>query len=243
MQSRWGVLFGLILISSFVQAKVFTNAYITFTIPDTWKCNLEQTEWVCRSENNKEAKEAIIILTAKEVGPTDSFPLYEAHLNAPITSTGAAGQALTSKLVYKAKNSKINDHVWLDSLHLSGEVNNYYTRYMATIKDRIAVLVTLSAHQSAYTKYSKDFIEAVNSLRVIPSKNLLARSDNGSLRPGGSEIFGGPGGASLLTDPGLMGADGYVAKTSKKTSKLLYVFIAVLFAAAGGYFWWRSKQK
>jgi hypothetical protein len=51
----------IILLSFTAQAKVFRNAYISFEMPETWKCNLEQTEWVCRSEQTKEAKEAIII--------------------------------------------------------------------------------------------------------------------------------------------------------------------------------------
>lgn len=30
-------------------AKVFKNAYLSFEIPNTWDCQLEQTEGVCRS--------------------------------------------------------------------------------------------------------------------------------------------------------------------------------------------------
>ena len=74
----------VILSSSLANAKIFRNAYISFEMPESWNCNLEQTEWVCRSEQGKEAKEAIIILTAKEVGPTDSLALYEGHLNTPM---------------------------------------------------------------------------------------------------------------------------------------------------------------
>ncbi len=89
--SRFSTAVVVILLSFSAQAKVFRNAYISFEMPETWKCNLEQTEWVCRSEQNKESKEAIIILTAKEVGPTDSFPLYQTHLDAPITVTSRGG--------------------------------------------------------------------------------------------------------------------------------------------------------
>ncbi|RYZ85297.1 MAG: outer membrane protein assembly factor, partial [Proteobacteria bacterium] len=51
--------------------------------------------------------------------------------------------------------------------HLSSEVQNYFTRYLASIKGRIAVLVTFSAHKQFYTKYSQDFFKAVSTLRVI----------------------------------------------------------------------------
>lgn len=53
-----------LLLSWNAEAKVFRNAYVAFELPDTWNCNLEHTEWVCRSQNDKESKEAIIILTA-----------------------------------------------------------------------------------------------------------------------------------------------------------------------------------
>ena len=65
------------LISLNAQSRTFKNAYISFEMQDNWKCNLEQTEWVCRAEDPQEAKEAVIILTAKEKGPTDSYPNYE----------------------------------------------------------------------------------------------------------------------------------------------------------------------
>ena len=48
------------------QARSFKNAYISFEIQDNWKCKTEQSEWVCRSEDPQESKEAVIILTAKE---------------------------------------------------------------------------------------------------------------------------------------------------------------------------------
>ena len=41
-----------------VQAKIFRNAYVAFELPDIWNCTLEHTEWVCRSSNDKESKEA-----------------------------------------------------------------------------------------------------------------------------------------------------------------------------------------
>jgi LPXTG-motif cell wall-anchored protein len=54
---------------------------------------------------------------------------------------------------------------------LGSEIPGYYTRYLTTIKDNIAILVTLSAHQKYYTKYSNDFFKAVETLKVIASNN------------------------------------------------------------------------
>ena len=166
---------------------------------DNWKCNLEQTEWVCRSDDPQEAKEAIIILTAKEKGPTDSFAQYESHLNASINTMTRTGVALTSTMKYKARTSKINDQPWLDSLHQDSEVQNYFTRYLATIKDEIAILVTFSAHNKLYAKHSANFEKTIQSLRVIATKDLLNRPDLGPLR-GSSEVLGAGVGAAMPAD-------------------------------------------
>ena len=226
----------VILLSFSAHAKVFRNAYIAFEMPEAWKCNLEQTEWVCRSEQNKESKEAIIILTAKEVGPTDTFPLYEAHLNSPI-AINVRGASQESKVVYKAKTVQINDQNWVDSLHLGSEVPNYFTRYLATIKDRIAILVTFSAHKQYYTKYSQDFFKAVMSLRVIATKNLAARPDLGPIRPGSDSLGQSIGSA--------MPADMYQSENTEKgggNQKFLLAGALVL-AALGILIFLRAKKK
>lgn len=227
-----------ILVSFNSNAKVFRNAYISFEMPDTWKCVLEQTEWVCRSDPEKfqkEAKEAIIILTAKEVGPTDSLLQYEQHLNAPIQTVGRNGVTSTSKIQYKAKQVKVNDQVWIDGLHLGSEVNNYFTRYMATVKDKIAVLVTFSAHTAFYAKYSNDFHKAIMSMRVIATKNMIASSgSSGPSSPGGDPFGTGTGGEGPATEMLPVAKGGSSLKT--------YLGIALLLGAIGIYLFMRSKK-
>lgn len=229
----------LILLSFNAHAKVFRNAYISFELPDSWKCNLEQTEWVCRSTQTKESKEAIIILTAKEVGPTDTFALYEAHLNSPIQSQVRGGGA-GSKVVIKPKSYNINNQMWIDALHSSSEVPNYFTRYVATIKDKIAILVTFSAHKNYYTKYSKQFYDAILSMRVIASKNLLAKPEMGTFRPG-SETLGGPIGSAMPSD--MMSMDDEFMGKSKGGSKSIFLLLGALLLAVVGYIIYKRSKK
>jgi hypothetical protein len=232
---------GVILASLSVEAKVFRNAYVAFELPDTWKCNLEHTEWVCRSESDKESKEAIIILTAKETGPTDSFDAYTQHLNTPQVSQAKGAGGIPSRVIYPPKQVKINDTVWIDGLHMGSEVPNYFTRYLATIKDHIAILVTLSAHKNFYTKYSQDFFKAVMSLRVIATKNLLAKPEMGPLRPGG-ETLGAPIGAAMPADMSAeVGANADANKGAK--AKTLFLGIAVLLAALAGFVLLKMRKK
>ncbi|XGC81718.1 hypothetical protein ACES2L_04380 [Bdellovibrio bacteriovorus] len=239
MKYRLFASLAVILLSFSAQAKVFRNAYIAFEMPESWKCNLEQTEWVCRSEQTKESKEAIIILTAKEVGPTDTFALYESHLNSPISVNLRGGGMTESKIVYKAKSVQINDQPWVDSLHLGSEVPNYFTRYLATIKDKIAILVTFSAHKQYYTKYSQDFFKAVMSLRVIASKNLYTKPDLGPIRPG-SETLGAPISSAMPAD--MMQGEG-MEEGGGKNNKTMLLMGALILAALGAIIYLRARKK
>ncbi|WP_413288522.1 LPXTG cell wall anchor domain-containing protein [Bdellovibrio sp. HCB337] len=230
-----------ILLTSTAHAKVFRNAYISFELPQSWNCSLEQTEWVCRSENTKDAKEAIIILTAKEVGPSDSMQQYEAHLNTPIGINLKTGGSAESKIVYKAKTVQINDQPWIDGLHMSSEVQNYFTRYLATIKGRIAVLVTFSAHKQFYTKYSQDFFKAVMSLRVIETKNIGNNPDFGPIRPGSGTF--GPGSFQNAMPTDMVNPEDMNGANGKGSDKTLLLAIALILAAAGGYIFLKKRKK
>lgn len=232
----------VLFVSWSAEAKNFRNAYVAFELPDTWNCTLEHTEWVCRSQNDKESKEAIIILTAKEVGPTDTLEAYLTHLGtAQQVAYKGAGTGV-SRIIYPPKKVQINDHTWIDGLHLASEVPNYYTRYLATIKDRIAILVTFSAHKDHYTKYSQDFFKAVTSLRVIATKNLLATPSLGPIRGNDGQTLGDT--ISNVIPGDMMGTEmenqgeGGMSKT-----KSLLLGLAGLLAAAGVYIFMKSRRR
>ena len=230
------------LFSSTVFGKSFRNSYLSFELPETWKCVLENTEWVCRAEATKESKEAIIILTAKEVGPTDTFDAYVSHLNTPQATTYKGAPSVTSKVVYPAKKSVINDQTWIDGLHQSSEVPNYFTRYLATIKDKIAVLFTCSVHKDFYTKYNSDFYKAVSSLRVIATKDILANPNAAGIRPS-SEPIGSPIGMAMPQGLDSSGdAEAAPARGGKNTKNLM-LGIALLIGALGVYIFLKSKKR
>jgi hypothetical protein len=232
------MIFLLLVLTQFANAKTFRNAYIAFDLPEGWNCVLEATEWVCRSQDPKSSKEAIIIFTAKEVGPTDSFPIYEQTMNTERTLTSKSGAPIKSQVTYKAKQVKINDHPWIDGMQKSSEVPNYFTRYVATLKEKIAILVTFSAHRDHYAKYSKDFYNAIMSLRVIASKGLLQRPDIGSSGSSG----GGPGGIFANSNSGIS-MDGPVPKAKSPKGGLTKILMALggILAAAAGYFYLKKK--
>ncbi len=228
------ILAAIVFSTDLATAKQFKNAYISFEIPERWQCILEATEWVCRSQDGNESKEAIIVLTAKEVGPSDSLQIYEGHMKAPIKTTTKTGEVVLSQVMSPPTQKRINNLLWVDGFHQSSEVQNYYTRYVATIKERIAVLVTFSAHKEFYTKYAADFFNAINSLNVIATKNSM--QDPSIQGPGGGLLgpIGGPGSVEISTlEP----------MNQKKNNKFLYFIGAVIFAAIGVLILMRMKKK
>jgi len=217
------------------ESKEWRNAFISFEIPDRWKCLLEQTEWVCRSEDPKESKESIIILTAKEVGPTDTMVMYEAHLQNSILLRQPGGNALFSKPYKKPEKVQIKGQLWIDGFHLESEVPNYFTRYLATIKNRIAVLVTFSAHKNDYARYSADFARAVQSLTVIASSSLV---------PNPSDGIRGQSGSLFPREQALLPSEPFPeVAIRKKKDRTLYYALAFLLAIIGGYILYRSQKK
>lgn len=217
------------------QSKEWRNAFISFEIPDRWKCILEQTEWVCRSDDPKESKESIIILTAKEVGPTDTMVMYEGHLQNTILLKQPGGNAIFSKPYKRPEKVQIKGQMWIDGFHLESEVPNYFTRYLATIKDRIAVLVTFSAHKNDYARYSADFARAIQSLTVIASASLVPNPADG-VRGQSGNLF--PREQVLLPNEPFP-----EVAVRKKKDKTLYYALAFLLALIGIYFLYRSQKK
>lgn len=199
------------------EARTFKNAYVSFEMLDTWKCNLEQTEWVCRAEDKQESKEAVIILTAKEKGPTDTFPIYLDHMSKPMTLNLRTGGTTQSQVSMPPREVVINDQKWLDGLHINSEVQNYYTRYLATIKDQIAILVTFSVHNKYYPKHRAHFMDTIRSLRVNSTKDILSHPDVGPIR-GSGEVLGA--GISQAMPGDLLAADDEIAGGDDKKGLL-----------------------
>ncbi len=220
------------------QANLFRNSYISFELPPDWECKLDGTEWVCVSKYAKQSKEAIIILAAKEAGPSDTFAGYKDHLKTPRLLHDKGGKITPSKLLSDVKERMISNHAWIDAMHLGSEINSYYTRYLATIKEKLAILVTFSAHKEHYTKYSKDFLQAIESLKVVATKDVL---DNRQARPGfnprermGSDISpNSPMPEDLSPLPEEPQDDGMKMKMAA----------LVLIIAGVGYYLWQKRRK
>ena len=176
------LVFTLIVWGTTSFAKRFSSKYCEFELPPGWECALEGTEYVCQSENADRKKESIIILAAKIRGEQDSLDEYMAFLKKPkeFSLPGGKKQISESK---STKMTRVNDHQWVDALHLASEVPGFYTRYLATVKEDLGVAVTFSVGKDQYAAYQPVMDKLVTTLRVFRQK----KAELADLRTGKSE--------------------------------------------------------
>jgi LPXTG-motif cell wall-anchored protein len=220
------------------QAKMFSNSYVSFQLPDNWSCKQNNTEWVCRSANNEQAKQAIIVFTAKEVGPNDNFAYYNQYLKSPKTPRHRDGTVSTASKVQHLKTVNIGNSQWIDALHLGSLLPNFYSRYLITIKGRVSVLVTFSAKKEVYTQYSRNFFESINSLKVTaPDFKIPIANSN--------HVDGGlNGGDPMDSGPDWSDTEGSINVTDngEKSSNLPIYGVALLLIGAAAFFLLRRKK-
>jgi hypothetical protein len=219
-------------------AKEYANSYLAFDLPERWSCIAEGTEFVCRSSVVQSGREALIIFTAKEVGPSDTLDQYGAHLKQTRTIPDSRGKPSQSS-VRTVSRKQIAGIPWVDGLQLGSEIPNYYTRYLATTKDRLAILVTFSAHVSVYSRYASDFMKSIQSLRVVATPDLFrpkvtaeGDGDGGGALGAGPNGMQGPGPGDVLPEP----------STASKRKEHLFIF-GLLLAAIGGYIFLKMRKK
>lgn len=224
---------------SFAHAKLFSNSYVSFQLPPNWDCKVAGTEWVCRSSLGDESKQAIIVLTAKEVGPNDNFSYYQQYLKTPKTPKNRDGSVATQSKIFHLKTVQIANHPWVDSLHLGSLLPNFYSRYLVTIKDKIAILVTFNAKKEYYTQFSKAFFDAINSLRVTVSPNMANKNLKGSTESLGVDIqshIDDSEGDGAMDDPNAM------ALGTKSNSNVWLYGIALILAGIGLFIMFKRKK-
>lgn len=170
-------------LSTHANAAKFANQFVEFELPNGWVCLLEGAEWVCQNQEDvSKKKEAIIVLAAKIQGDQDTLDQYQAYLKNPKSYSSPQGKTVTSEVRY-AQNKNIQDHPWVDALHLESEISGFYTRYLATVKDGIGILVTYSVNKNKYQEYAAMFDNLVKSLKAFRREGGL------NAAPANSDLF------------------------------------------------------
>jgi hypothetical protein len=171
--SRGLLLFSVVFFCGSAMARSFQNSYVKFNLPDTWACNQEGPAWVCAPANSGDAREALIITTAKLTGPEDSLNSFYNYLRQPKTLVSRGSSSLSQPLSIEKK--KLSGLDWIQAVHIGSEVPNFTTRYLATVKDKFSILISFSSDRDFDAKYKPIFDTAIRTLRLDTSKPLLMR--------------------------------------------------------------------
>jgi LPXTG-motif cell wall-anchored protein len=156
----------LLLFSFAADAKKFRTDFISLELPPAWDCVKEEIDWVCQPDNLAQRSEAIVVIVAKNVNPVDdNFEAYEAILKEPRDMRDLLGNAYKSEVKY-VRFKEIRNHKWIDSLTYGSEIPGFFTRYVASIKGKVAGLVTYSIAESVYAKWAPILDKMLDSLEL-----------------------------------------------------------------------------
>lgn len=175
-----GVVLGL-LASTDARAARFANQFLEFELPAGWDCSLEGAEWICQSKDESKRRDAIIVLAAKLKGDQDSLDQYMGYLNAPKAYMSVQGKPMKSDPKYAKNLADQQKHVWVDSLHEASEIPGFMTRYLATVKTDIGVLLTYSIRKDRWAQYAGEFDSLLKTLKVFRKAGGINSSGNGSI--------------------------------------------------------------
>ncbi|MEN9723612.1 MAG: hypothetical protein RJB38_1598 [Pseudomonadota bacterium] len=217
------------------QAARFANQFVEFELPPRWQCNLEGAEWVCQSTDETRKRDAIIVLAAKLKGDQDSLDQYLNHLKSSKVYQSVQGRTVKSDPKY-AKSITIGEHPWVDSLHLESELPGFYTRYVATVKQDIGVLVTFSINKDKYNQYLPDAENLVNTLKVFRKA--------GGINANPGSIFANTNIPSKIEETSVFPAQPKidVGEKPKSSGEDLPLGLILVGAGAIGYLVWRRRQ-
>jgi hypothetical protein len=191
--------------------------------------------WTCTPQNPVEAKEAVIVLAAKVAGPEDNLFNFLNFLKQPKKITTRVGTPMPST-VMRAQERPLAGHKWIEAQHLGSEIQDYYTLYLATVKDQLAILVSFSSEKSKYSYYNPIFDKAVKTLKITANNQLLfPKNQQGT----SSDIIGiqVPGGGQpedMMPPP---------ERGSKRAKSLFVILLFALVGAIAAYIFKTQRKK
>ncbi len=195
------IFFLVFLLSTVSFGKSFQTDFLRFNLPEGWSCVKEEIDWVCQPDSLKQRSEALMVVVVKAVNEIDdTLEKYESILKETRELRDLAQKEYTSQVKYVSRK-KIKDREWVDSLHLGSEIPGFYTRYLASINQKVAGLVTYSIAESVYPKYAEVLNAMIDSFELefnekayneamaadpsmLPRGGLLGKATRGAPTPG-----------------------------------------------------------
>lgn len=229
----YGPLVCALLFSLSAHAKTFSNSFVSFSLPDDWVCVQEGVAWACSNKGPTKQNDAVIVMAAKVAAPADNLTSFKDFLGKPKSIPSKVGTPMPSTVMY-AQERVLAGWKWVQAQHLGSEVQDFYSLYLATVKEGLAVLVTFSADKTKYAQFNPVFDQAMKSLKLTASNQLLFPKNSGGT---GIAVFGITGDVAnpdmLPPPPGRRSRSGF------------WLIMLGLVAALGGaaYFLYKPKKR
>lgn len=217
-------------------AKKFRTDFISLELPPGWDCVKEEIDWICQPENLAQRSEALVAVVAKSANATDdTFEKYQAVLNEPREMRDLLGNVYKSQVKF-VRFRDIKEQKWIDSLTFGSEIPGFYTRYVASIKGKVAGLVTYSIAESVYAKWAPILDKMLESLEIYYDPKAF----NDAMGAGPSSLLGQRSSGSGRFEPTV--EDNSQGKKEGREFDL--GLIAGLIAVAGviAFIIWKRKQ-
>ncbi len=218
------------------------TAYVSFDHPDGWRCELSQGVWICQSTLEGERRESVVLSIATTAAEWDTVDNYLEYLKKPRTITDEQGKPVESKVTY-ARKRDINGVVWVDSLQVNSELPGFWSRYVATVHNKLAILITYVVSQEQYQRLAPQFERMVASLKPNAEFDLnIATKQGETPLPGAQKL--GPSQAMILRDR-LKPSGGPVTNTEppEEEGGSAVVILMTTAVVAGGAWWWLRRRK
>jgi hypothetical protein len=165
------------------------TAYVSFDQPEKWQCELSQGVWICQSNLETDRRESVILSIATVASEWDSVENYEEYLKKVRTIQDEEGKTLSTDIKYVRKRN-INGFWWVDSLQFNSELPGFWARYLATVQNKYAILITYIVSDEHYKQLAPQFERMIASLK--PNKeldlNIASKQDGGGIP--GANIMG-----------------------------------------------------
>lgn len=183
--------FSIIVLQSFILFPIFgfSNSFISFDHPDGWKCEKSQGVFICQGTEEPERKESLVMAIAIIAGEKDTFEDYEKFLKTPQEIYDESGNPLKSEMRY-VRRQNINGFDWIDSLQYNRELPGFWARYLATIHNKLAILVTYVVSDENYSKMAPQFERMIKTLKPNAEFNLNSLSSQASSDIPTKEVMG-----------------------------------------------------
>lgn len=172
----------LMMASPFASAFTFSNDYLSFQISDDWSCAQNGINYVCEPKDQTRKRYSIITVTAKHAGPMDTIESFESYLKKPRSHQMGSNTPVMSQVMDVSKK-EVQKWPWIYGLHMSSEIKDFYTIYLATIKNNVAIMVTLSSEKTQWESIKPSYDTLIGTIQLKNFSLPPMNGDSGSGLP------------------------------------------------------------